>query len=294
MRFLFCLLIIGKIWGSPLNVHVLTKDYQKGKEVAEGHALPMALIFTGSDWSEASEELIEELMHAQPPKELVCIQVDFPELNFQEVSQLKENHLLREKYSVEQFPLVLVTEPGGEEITRMGYPIEGVENFFHHLESVSRRCQLLKIRFEKAQQDKNRGELKLCFEEARTLGFETLQKEIICLRALMLEKYLATGDEALRKKLSVVATQDIKTRLALIDFQKEHSAEPLENYIETFGDKASDHCWKIHLVLSEFLHEEGRAEEAVEHAQVSHRYAPAEEKSMIGDLIPILRELFLN
>lgn len=263
MRLLLCLLIIGKIWGFPLNAHVLTKDYQKGKEVAEGHALPMALIFTGSDWSEASEALIEELMHAQPPKELVCIQVDFPELNFQEVSQLKENHLLREKYSVEQFPLVVVTEPGGEEITRMGYPIEGVENFFHHLESVSRRCQLLKIRFQKEQQDRNRGELKLCFEEARTLGFKTLQKEILYLGGeeipeLMLEKYLATGDEALRKKLSIVATQDIKTRLALIDFQREHSAEPLENYIEIFGDKASDHCWKIHLVLSEFLHEEER------------------------------------
>ena len=109
---------------------------------------------------------------------------------------------------------------------------------------------------------------------------------------LMLEKYLATGDEALRKKLSIVATQDIKTRLALIDFQREHSAEPLENYIRVFGDKAGDHCWKIHLVLSEFLHQEGRNEEAVDHAQVSHRYAPAREKSTIGEIIS--KMLFLG
>lgn len=277
------------IWGTLCASPQVTKDFSKGKDLAEGHGLPIALVFTGSDWSEPSQSLIEE-MFENTPSEMVFVQVDFPEINGQSTDVLIQNQALKEKFGIENFPTVVLINSQEEEITRMGYPIRGVEDFGKHLRQAGRRYYLLERRFEEAKRQKSVGELKVCYFEARALGAKALAHAILEeggeIPELMLEKYIALqGTEegaTLRKQLNQLATKEITEQLALLDFQEGKGTEVLEKAIEKFGEKSADHCWKMHLVLSEFLEEK---EEALEHAQVSHRYAPAEEKLHIEKII---------
>ena len=60
---------------------------------------------------------------------------------------------------------------------------------------------------------------------------------------------------------------------------------PLETALKQFCSHESENFWRIHLVLSEHFYESGKSEEALEHAQVSYRYAPSKEKEKVSDII---------
>ncbi|QVL58160.1 MAG: hypothetical protein KFB93_03520 [Simkaniaceae bacterium] len=283
-------LLVNTAFASP---HV-TEDFFKGKDLSEGHHLPMALVFTGSDWSESSKELIAEVFEENLSSEIVLVKVDFPELNTQSKEILSQNHELKEKFHVETFPMVILLDEEQNEITRLGYPIQGVSDFGHYLKEMGRRYFLLQKRFEEAKRKKNKGELKVCFIEAKEMGATTLSEAILNFGfkdspELMLEKYITImGTEEgkeLRKTLMAMENKEIQTRLALLEFQESESSEPLEHYIAKFGEASGDHCWKIHMVLSEYLMEQEKKEEALEHAQVSYRHAPPEERETISGLI---------
>ena len=277
----------------------MTDSYTKGKELAEGHHLPMALVFTGSDWSENCKELLKEELKGDLPKEIVFVHVDFPELNVQSQEILKQNHALKDQYNIHAFPTVVLVGTDQNEITRLGYPLSGVSNFTHHLKNLGRRYILLKNRFEKAQKQRSSGELNVCFQEAKELGAYALSEEILNFGTqenlspeLALEKYtilIGAGkrDEAkgLRNRLLKEGKEEVLSRVALLDFQEEGSVEPLEAFLEKFSKKQTEHFWRMHLVISEFLLEKDQKEEALEHAQVSYRYAPSEDKAQIQKLI---------
>ena len=204
---------------------------------------------------------------------------------------LTQNRVLKEKYGVENFPTIVLLNSKEEEISRMGYPIEGVGDFGKHLKEVGRRYYLLEKRFEEAKQSKKVGELKYCYEEARSMGAKSLARTILnvggdVVPELMLEKYIALRGtkegNALRAALNAIESREVASRLALLDFQEKNSIKPLEQFIDEFGEKSADHCWKMHLVISEFMEDK---EEALEHAQISHRFAPGEEKSNIAKII---------
>lgn len=277
----------------------MTDNYIKGREIAEGYNLPIALIFTGSDWSKESQELLLELEKSEHLKEMVLVQIDFPELNVQPQEILEQNHSLRTYYNIHSFPTVVLVSPEQTEITRVGYPLQGESNFILHIKNLSLRYQLLKKRFEKARKDRDSGELSICFQEARDLGCNALSKEIIDFGTdvvfapkLALEKYTALvgagkKEEAklLRTKLIKEGEQETLSRIALLDFQQEESVEPIEAFLEKYSQKQADHFWRMHLVISEFLYEQDQKEEALEHAQVSYRYAPPEDKENISAII---------
>lgn len=280
------LLAAATLLASP---HV-TNDYSKGVELARGHSLPLALVFTGSDWSEPSKTLMESLISESLSSEIVIVQVDFPELNRQEEVFLSQNHALKEKYNVNHFPTVVLIDRNENEVTRLGFPVKNVSDYAEHLKQIGRRYFLLQKRFEKAKQEKAKGELKLCYHEAQDLGAHALANAILKegyqeVPELMLEKYCTLENspqkEALRKELKRCKSSEIQTRLALIDFQENEDSTLLEDYIANFSEKTGDHCWKVHMILSEYL----KGEEALEHAQVSYRYAPPEERPTIGGII---------
>lgn len=288
--FLIIFFMFNVVFAAP---HV-TESYSKGKDLSEAHCLPIALVFTGSDWSEPSKTLMDELVKENFSSDLIIVQVDFPDLNSQSKEILSQNHNLKEKFQVESFPTVILLDEKQYEITRLGYPIYGDQSFAYYLKGAGRRYFLLQKRFEEAREKKNRGELKICFDEAKKMGAKVLATNILecgyqdC-PELMLEKYIpliGTKEGAdLQKTLVAIEDEEIQKRLALLDFQETHSPTSLEQHIAEFGEKSGDHCWKIHMVLSEYLMGQEKREEALEHAQVSYRYAPIEEKETISGLI---------
>lgn len=290
-RYIFLILLLFST--AFAGAHV-TKDYSKGKDLSEGHHLPIALVFTGSDWSESSQALMTEVIKENISSEMVIVQVDFPDLNTQAEEILSQNHDLKEKFQVESFPMVILLDEKQNEITRLGYPIQGTQDFGQYLKEVGRRYFLLQKRFEEAKQKKSKGELKICFDEAKEMGAAALATTIMDFGyqdspELMLEKYITLigTDEGmnLRKTLQTVKNKEIQRRLALLDFQESNSPDALENYIAEFSEISGDHCWKIHIVLSEYLMDQEKNEEALEHAQVSYRHAPTEEKEVISGII---------
>ncbi len=284
------LILFSTAFASPY----VTEDFSKGKDLSEGYNLPMALVFTGSDWSESSKKLIREVCEKNLSTQLVIVQVDFPELNRQSEAILSQNHELKEKFQVVNFPTVILLDEKQNEITRMGYPIDEVEDFALHLRDIGRRYFLLQKRFEEAKEKKALGELKVCYHEAKEMGGENLANAILEFGYrdspdLMLEKYITLigtkEGEKLRKSLEKVESREIQSRLALLEFQGSNSSEPLERYIAKFGEKSGDHCWKIHMILSEYLIDQEKQEEALEHAQISYRYAPSKERERIQRII---------
>ena len=276
----------------------MTEDFVKGKEISEGYNLPMALIFTGSDWSQPSKKILEGLGKAQC-KEIVFVHVDFPELNVQSQAIIQQNHALKKEYCVHGFPTVVLLGSDSKEITRLEYPMLDAVDFIGCLTSIERRYVLLKQRFKKAQHVLSASELLSCFHEARDLGALYLTQEIMDFGALyqlspelLLEKYmtlLGTGKteeaEALRRVLIEEENQETQSRLALLDFQEHESIKPLEAFLETYGQDQGERFWKIHLVMSEFFLGNNQKAEALEHAQVSYRNAPQEDKAYISRLI---------
>ncbi|MGE0832660.1 MAG: hypothetical protein AB7N99_08430 [Simkaniaceae bacterium] len=296
MKFLSLFLIAtSMLSATPL----MTDNYVKGKDIAEAHALPMALIFTGSDWSENCKGLLKEIFAAELPKEWVFVHIDFPELNVQPQEILEQNHTLKDRYNIHAFPTVVLVGTDRNEITRLGYPLPGISSFAHHLQNLGHRYLLLKKRFEKAKKDRSAGELNLCFQEARALGSEVLAKEILRVGTeevqvpeLVLEKYTALVGAgkmeealALRQVLLEEGKEETLERMALLDFQEKESIEPLEAFLEKYSKGQGEHFWRMHLVISEFLLKQDQRDEALEHAQISYRYAPPENKEDISILI---------
>jgi len=277
----------------------MTNSYQKGRGIAEGHNQFMALVFTGSDWSENSGALLSEMAKVELPREIVFVHVDFPELNIQSQEILEQNHALKDRYNIHSFPTVVLIGTDENEITRLGYPITRAPNFIHHLKKLGTRYSILKRRYREACKDRLSEELTLCFQVAKELGASHLAKEILDFAMqeslspeLMLEKYSALKgagkmDEAhsLREMLLKEGKEEIFSRMALFDFQEQESLEPLETFLEQYSKKQGDHFWRIHLVISEYLLKEGQKEEALEHAQVSYRYASPENRENISILI---------
>ncbi|NGX50812.1 MAG: Disulfide bond reductase DsbH [Chlamydiae bacterium] len=277
----------------------MTESIIRGREIAEGHNLPMALLFTGSDWSEESRALLEELTRADLPKEILFVHLDFPELNVQSQEILEENHALRERYQVHSFPTIILVESDEKEITRLGYPIPGVSNFLGHLRRLNRRHHLLQKRYEKARRARASGELSLCFEEANALGATTFAKEILACAVkgalspnLAVEHYISLMKagkseeaKALRIELIKGGRDEILSRIALLDFQEEATLTPLTAFLARYSKKEAEQFWEIHLVISEFLLDRDEREEALKRAQLSYRHAPPEERGNISLLI---------
>ncbi|MCB1107407.1 MAG: hypothetical protein KDK76_04850 [Chlamydiia bacterium] len=228
------------VWAAP---HI-AKDYWRGKDLAESHQLPMALVFTGSDGLEPSQTLVDEVFR-NAPSEFIFVRIDDPNLKTQSETLIIQNQALKEKYEIEQFPTLVLVDLNEQEIARLGYPIEGVSDFGKHLREIGRRYFLLQKRFDEAKKKKGLGELKMCFDEAQKLGAKGVMREIIEegkeeVPELMLEKYLTLRDGEERKelleKLSRCNHQGVTLRLALLDFQEKGSLDALKDYVEKFGE----------------------------------------------------------
>ncbi|MCB1085157.1 MAG: hypothetical protein KDK60_03550 [Chlamydiia bacterium] len=194
--FLLFILIGAAICARPF----ITEDFEKGEELAKGHGLPMVLFFTGS---ESSEALMEEVRESALFHHFVCVQIDFPELNVQDVERLSQNKKIWETYEVPYLPFVVLLDEEGYEISRMGYPIEGVSDFAQYVFNRERDHLLLKKRFEEAQSSE---ELFVCFEEAKNMGATHLAQTILETKAdqspeLLLEKLLLTKESPVGERL---------------------------------------------------------------------------------------------
>jgi len=303
-----CLFILNLtlLYGQESSLFV-TEDYQKAQRAAHEYELPMALVFTGSDWSTESEAFLSEwLFHSERPKELrhdlVFAWLDFPELNTKPINLVEQDYNLKKHFQVTNFPMIILLDAKGQEVTRLGYPFQ--EDFVSLIKERLFIYEHFEDKWTKAKEANDEKLILACFEDAQLLGNERFLNEIMAFATqnqicppLLFEHYVNLVNEGKKNQAETRALRQyllksdpknekgIREGIALIDFQEQNNAFPLETILKQFGSHESENFWRIHLVLSEHFLDKGKSEEALEHAQASYRYAPSQKKEGVSDLI---------
>ncbi len=101
----------------------------------------LLLNFTGSDWciwcSRLRDEILQTPEFARYASEaLVLIEVDFPRKKTLPSELKKQNATLAERFGVDSFPTLLLINPEGKVIARLGYMRGGPKTFVREL----KRC----------------------------------------------------------------------------------------------------------------------------------------------------------
>jgi protein disulfide-isomerase len=98
--------------------------------------------FTGSDWCPACMEFEKKVLdspefQSYTAKNLVVLELDFPDKKPQTDALKKANAALKDKYNVEGYPTLLVLDQNGKEIGRqLGYDAKGPAAFIDTLEKI--------------------------------------------------------------------------------------------------------------------------------------------------------------
>lgn len=118
-----------------------TVDYAAALERAKAENRNVFLFFTGSDWCGWCKRLDAEILSTSEfnrfaQEHLILVKLDFPQ-QIPQTNQLRaQNTQLAKKYNVSGFPTVVVLDPSGKAIKRLGYQEGGPSPFIQTLEAL--------------------------------------------------------------------------------------------------------------------------------------------------------------
>jgi thioredoxin-related protein len=116
-----------------------TSDYAGAKKQAAESNKDLLIDFTGSDWCGWCIKLNDEVFKKEPFKEgvkdsFVLVELDFPKDESKLTDAIKsQNKDLKEKYAVEGFPSIILTDADGRPYASTGYEEGGPEKYVEHL-----------------------------------------------------------------------------------------------------------------------------------------------------------------
>jgi hypothetical protein len=76
-----------------------------------------------------------------------------------------------------------------------------------------------------------------------------------------------------------------RLKLALMEFERLMTHEPLLDYVKQFGNRDQKSLWQIEMIISQYFFSHNQLEEALQHAEASYEAAPQEEKSQVAQSI---------
>jgi thiol:disulfide interchange protein len=103
-----------------------TTSYAEAQARSKAEGKPILADFTGSDWCTWCKKLHEGVFstrefHDWAAKNVVLLELDFPQRTRQDVATRKQNASLQEKLQPAVFPTVVFLTADGAEIGRCGY-----------------------------------------------------------------------------------------------------------------------------------------------------------------------------
>ena len=137
----FLLLLVAALLISPAFANGWGDDYKAALATAAKENKKVLLDFTGSDWCGWCIKLKKETFD-QPAfkdyadKNLVLVEIDFPQGKSQSPEVKKQNNALQEQYQVQGFPTLVVLDPQVKVIKQQsGYIPGGPAGFISWLNS---------------------------------------------------------------------------------------------------------------------------------------------------------------
>ncbi len=126
-RLVSSLAVLAVVGAMSIQAHeIWTENYAEAKVSAEKDSKDLLLEFTGSDWCPYCVKLRHEVFDtsdfkSKAPKEFVLVELDFPQTKKQADATKAQNQELQEKYGIDGFPTVLLTDPAGVPYAKLGY-----------------------------------------------------------------------------------------------------------------------------------------------------------------------------
>jgi thioredoxin-related protein len=133
----FCLACLGAVVCiQPVLSCDVSDDtnFLRSAELAKSTNRPLLLAFLGTDWSISSLKLDREVFDQAEFSDnskynfLLC-KLHFYQTQERSPETIRQNEELATKYKVEEFPTVVVLNPAGQELGRLGYVPGGVTAF---------------------------------------------------------------------------------------------------------------------------------------------------------------------
>jgi thioredoxin-related protein len=103
-----------------------TEKYDEAVAESKKTGLPILADFTGSDWCSWCIKLHQEVFDTQEfkdwaAKNVVLLELDFPQRKAQDAALKAKNKELSEKYVVQAFPTILILDAEGKKLGKVGY-----------------------------------------------------------------------------------------------------------------------------------------------------------------------------
>jgi protein disulfide-isomerase len=118
-------------------------DLPKAQAQAKNENKLVMLDFTGSDWCGWCFKLRDEVFSLKEfkdyaDKNLVLVEVDFPQKKKLSAELIKANNALQEKYNVQGYPTIIVLNGAGKKVGELGYMKGGPKAFIAALEKLKK------------------------------------------------------------------------------------------------------------------------------------------------------------
>ncbi len=118
-------------------------DYQRAMARAKAERRNVFLFFTGSDWCGWCQRLEEEILTKEEFKnyakeKLILVTLDFPKQTPQSEALQNQNRVLARQYRITGYPTVVILDPTGKPMKRLGYQEGGPGPFVKILRSLER------------------------------------------------------------------------------------------------------------------------------------------------------------
>ena len=131
-------------------------DIEAAKKKAAAENKDLFIDFTGSDWCGWCIKLNEEVFQHDPFKkgiadDFILVELDYPrdksKLSKETIAQ---NEMLREKYQIQGYPTILLTDADGRPYAKTGYQKGGPESYVKHLGELQKSREARDVAFKKA------------------------------------------------------------------------------------------------------------------------------------------------
>jgi protein disulfide-isomerase len=139
-KILLATLVATLFWQANAAEATWLTDLPKAQAQAKAENKIVLIDFTGSDWCGWCIKFKKDVLdtpefQAYAAKNLVLVELDFPNKKAQSADLKKANKTLEEKFKVDGFPTFVVLDKDGKEIGRqVGYAKGGPKAFIEKLE----------------------------------------------------------------------------------------------------------------------------------------------------------------
>ena len=156
-------------------------SFEKAKATAASGKKDILMDFTGSDWCGWCIKLTEEVFSkdafkAEAPKHFILMELDFPQEKKLPEELTKQNKELQEKFGIEGFPSIVLTDATGRPYAVAGYEEGGPENYLKSLETLRKIRETRDAAFEKAAKAEGMDKAKALAEGLKEISPELVQK----------------------------------------------------------------------------------------------------------------------